>query len=95
MQSNLPTIDLLEKTHTFPCPYLFKIIGNANPNFVANVIAVVCEELRYDAEPPYRTRESVGGRHISLTLEPSVQSPHQVLAIYRRLAVIDGLVMMF
>jgi uncharacterized protein len=86
--------DLLEKTHTFPGPYLFKIIGKGDEGFVARVIAVVREELLSEVDPPYRVREAVGGRHLSVTLEPVVQSAQQVVAIYGRLRVLEGLVML-
>jgi putative lipoic acid-binding regulatory protein len=95
MKASLPTFDLLEQTHAFPGPFLFKIIGKSDDGFLARVIAVVREELLFDADPPYRIREAAGGRHVSVTLEPIVQSAHQVLAIYRRLGVLDGLVMLF
>jgi len=95
MNPSLPTVELLEKMHEFPCPYLFKIIGKADPEFLARVIAVVREELAVESDPPFRVREAVGGRHVSITLEPVVRSAHQVLAIYRRLGVLDGVVMMF
>lgn len=95
MKSSLPTFELLERTHAFPCPYLFKIIGKADDGFVARVVAVVREELLCETDPHFSVREAVGGRHLSVTLEPVVQSAHQVIAIYRRLGVLDGLVMMF
>jgi putative lipoic acid-binding regulatory protein len=95
MKTSMPAIDVLEKTHTFPCPYLFKIIGKADQGFLARVIAAVREELTIDSDPPYRVREAVGGRHFSITVEPTVQSAQQVLAIYRRLSVLDSLVMLF
>lgn len=91
----LPTFELLEKTHAFPCPYLFKIIGKAEQGFAARVVAAVREELLIETDPPFHLREAVGGRHISVTVEPTVQSAHQVLAIYRRLGALDGLVMLF
>lgn len=95
MKSSLPTIDLLEKTHAFPCPYLFKIVGKAEAGFLAQVIAIVRDVLLSETDPPYRLREAVGGRHVSVTVEPVVQSADQVLAIYRRLSGLDGVVMMF
>ena len=95
MKNALPTLDLLEKTHAFPCPYLFKIIGKADQGFLARVVTIVREELLIEIDPPYHLRESVGGRHLSITLEPIVQSGHQVVSIYRRLGILDGLVMMF
>jgi putative lipoic acid-binding regulatory protein len=95
MKNTLPTVELLEKAHTFPGPYLFKIIGTSDPGFLARVIAIIREELSEETDPPYRIRESVGGRHFSITFEPMVQTPHQVIAIYRRLGLLEGVVMMF
>lgn len=95
MKSSLPSFELLEKTHAFPCPYLFKIIGKAEQGFLARVIAVMREELSIEVDLPYRVREAVGGRHLAVTLEPMVQSAQQVLDIYRRLGTLDDLVMMF
>ena len=95
MSTPLPTADLLEKMHAFPGPYLFKIIGKADRGFLERVIAAVREELAIGSDPPYRVRDAVGGRHVSITLEPVVQSAHQVIAIYRRLGLVDGMVMLF
>jgi uncharacterized protein len=95
MTSPLPTFDLLEKTHLFPGPYAFKIIGKADDGFVGRVVAIVRDELLAELDPPYRVREAVGGRHLSVTLEPIVQSAQQVVAIYRRLGLVQGLVMLF
>ena len=95
MKSSLPTFDLLEKTHAFPGPYVFKVIGKADQGFLARVVAVVREELLIGIDPPYRVREAVGGRHLSVTLEPIVQSDQQVVAVYRRLRALDGLVILF
>jgi uncharacterized protein len=95
MTTSLPTVELLEKAHAFPCPYLFKIIGKTDKGFLARVIAVVREELAIEVDPPFRVREAVGGRHISITLEPVVQSAGQVVGVYRRLGLLEGLVVMF
>src|SRR5262245_60199171 len=95
MAISLPTIEMLDRTHLFPCPYLFKIIGKPDQGFVARVVAIVREELTFDADPPFRVREAVGGRHVSVTLEPIVPSAKQVLEIYRRLSTLDGIVLMF
>jgi putative lipoic acid-binding regulatory protein len=91
----LPSFELLEQTHAFPCPYVFKVIGKADPGFEARVVAVVREELRTDADPPFQVRDAVGGRHISVTVEPIVQSAEQVHAVYRRLVTLGGVVMLF
>jgi hypothetical protein len=81
---------LLESSHTFPGPYTFKVIGKAEGGFMARAVAAVREELALDADPPFSTRESVGGRHIAVTLEPHIQSAGQVLAVYRRLQVMSS-----
>jgi putative lipoic acid-binding regulatory protein len=73
---------------------MFKVIGRADDGFVARIVAAVREELAAAADPPYRVRESTGGRHISVTLEPTVQTAGQVLAVYRRIRCTTGLVMM-
>lgn len=92
--SDLPAIELLEKTHRFPGPYIFKAIGRVDNGFVARVVAAVRDELADPIDPPYRFRHAAGGRHVSVTLEPTVQTVHQVLAVYRRLRTTDGLVML-
>lgn len=90
----LPSIELLENTHRFPCPYMFKVIGKAENGFVARVVAAVRAELNGDADPPYHLRQAVGGRHVSVTLEPNVSTAYQVIAIYQRLQDTAGLVLM-
>jgi putative lipoic acid-binding regulatory protein len=93
--TELPAIELLESTHTFPGPYIFKVIGRAETGFVARTVAAVREALAGEVDPPYRMRESVGGRHIAITLQPTVQTAQQVLAVYRRLRPLVGLVMLW
>jgi putative lipoic acid-binding regulatory protein len=91
----LPAIELLESTHQFPGPYMFKVIGRADNGFVARVIAAVREELAAHCDPPFRVRESVGGRHVSVTLEPVVQTGQQVLDVYHRIQQMAGLVVLW
>lgn len=91
--TEMPSLELLEKTHQFPGPYMFKVIGRVENGFVARVVAAVREELAEPLDPPFTCRESHGGRHVSVTLEPTVQTAHQVLAVYRRVRQMAGLVM--
>jgi hypothetical protein len=58
------------------------------------VVAAVRDELADLADPPYRLRQATGGRHISITLEPQIQTARQVLAVYRRIRATAGVVMM-
>ena len=95
MKPTLPALALLETTHAFPGAYLFKIIGSADQSIVARIIAIFRQELAVDVDPPFRVRQSSGGRHLAVTVEPTVQTAHQVLAIYRRLSDVDGVLMLF
>ncbi len=89
----LPALDLLESTHTFPGVYVFKVIGRTERAFAERVVAAAREALGWDVDPPFRVRAATGGRHVAVTLEPHLTTAHQVLAVYRRLRVTDGLVM--
>lgn len=91
----LPAIELLERTHTFPGPYMFKVIGRAEDGFIARVVTAVRDELAEALDPPYTVRESAGGRHVAITLQPTVRTVHQVLAVYRRLRPMSGLVFLW
>lgn len=91
---HLPPVELLEKTHHFPGPYMFKFIGKVENGFVARVVAAVRDELSNELDPPFHVRETAGGRHVSVTVEPQVQTAQQVLAVYGRIRRLAGLVMM-
>ena len=93
--TDLPAIELLEANHTFPGPYVFKAIGKVEDGFVARVVAAVRDELADTIDPPFKVRSSAGGRHVSVTLEPTVQTAHQVLAVYRRIRATAGLVILW
>lgn len=92
--SNLPDLELLESTHSFPGNYVFKVIGSAEDNFMGRVVAAVRLELEDSIEPAFSFRKTSGERHVCVTIEPPVESGEHVLAIYRRLQEVDGLVML-
>ena len=92
---NLPSVELLSDTHEFPCPYMFKVIGRSGDGFVALVVAAIREELEGEVDPPYRVRETSGGRHIAVTVEPQVQNAWEVLAVYQRLGQLPGIEYLF
>ena len=92
---DMPSIELLEQAHTFPGPYMFKVIGKAEGDFLARMVAMVRLELGLETDPPFHTRTSAGGRHLAITLEPFVASPQQVLAIYRRLRAAEGVLLLW
>ena len=87
------SLDLLNSTHDFPCPVMIKVIGANQDLFVERVVAVVREQLELSFDPPFSTREAVGGRHVSVTLEPSFASAEEVIALYGQIRHIHGVVM--
>ncbi|MCA9037525.1 MAG: DUF493 domain-containing protein [Planctomycetaceae bacterium] len=91
---NLPSVELLESRHNFPCVFVFKVIGNTSDNFHARVVSIIRDEMQLEADPPHSYRAARNGKHISVTVEPVCESAQQVLAIYGRLTGMDGLVML-
>ena len=87
-------LELLETTHSFPGRYTYKVIGAAENNFVGRVVQTVRSQLADDAEPSFSTRETAAGRHVSVTIEPDLDEPAQVLAIYTALSQLEGLVLL-
>lgn len=90
----VPAIELLNAGHEFPGPYIFKVIGRTENGFVARAVAAVRDALSAAVDPPYSVRESAGGRHVSVTVEAQVQTAEDVLAVYRRVHKLAGLVML-
>lgn len=90
----LPSVEILEANHSFPCPYTFKVIGTDDGNFTARVVSSVRDELRMEVDPPYTFRTTKKGNHVAITLEPECVSAQQVIAIYSRLMGMDGIVML-
>jgi putative lipoic acid-binding regulatory protein len=50
--------------------------------------------MSFEDPPEYSLREARGGRHIAITIEPLLERAEQVLAIYDRLKVLEGIVML-
>ena len=93
--ADLPPLELLEVTHEFPGPFVFKAIGLNRDGFVELIVAGIRDVLAMETDPPYELKQTSGGRHVSVTITPTVESAIQVLAIYERIRAVDGLVMMF
>lgn len=91
---SLPSVEILESRHSFPCAFTFKVIGESSGNFTARVVSAVRDELKMETDPQYHFRSARNGRHIAVTLEPVCQSAQQVLAVYSRLSGMDGIVML-
>jgi len=90
---SFPSVDLLRETHAFPGRYLFKAVGLTS-EFRNRVEHAVREEVGKDRELAVSTRSSASGRHTAVSIEAVVSSPEQVVAVYRRLAAIEGLTLL-
>ncbi|WP_437185435.1 YbeD family protein [Planctomicrobium sp. SH668] len=94
MIDGLPDLELIKSTHTFPGPYTFKAIGTTDEHFIGRVIAAVKSQLDADAEPSFSTNATKSGKHVSVTVEPELESAEQVHDIYRQLQGVEGLFML-
>lgn len=86
--------ELLESTHEFPCQYMIKAIGKAENDFQFRVVAAVREALAWEFDPPCETRETAGGKHISVTFDLPMQNADEVLRTYTVLMQTEGLVVL-
>ena len=91
---NLPSIEFLEKTHTFPGKYLFKIIGSAERDFADRVADAVALVLPNPTDAMFTQRTSGTGRHLAVTIEVQVTSAQTVHELYKQFATLEGIVML-
>lgn len=87
------SLELLLATHQFPGPYMFKVIGRDQDGFVARVLLSLRQALNIQQDPPFRTQPSSGGKHVSVTMEPHVFRPEEVIAVYQHLRQTEGVLM--
>ena len=70
------------------------MIGHQRDSFVDEVLLAVQAHLQLSSLPPSQTRETAGGRHVAVSLEPPFESAEQVLSLYEELRQITGVVML-
>ncbi len=90
-----PSEDLLVSNHMFPGVYQIKAIGSAEDDFAGRVVEAAASELASASEIDHMVRSTPNGRHVSLTLDITVQTPDQVRAIYARLREVKGITLLF
>lgn len=93
-QDHRPTADLLESVHPFPGTYQIRAIGASADDFEGRVVAAVAEEVATLSEIDHSARFTPNGRHVSVTLDITVQSADQVRAIYARIQAVEGLALL-
>ncbi|HSI06852.1 MAG: YbeD family protein [Myxococcota bacterium] len=89
------TLRVLNEGHTFPGPYMFKVIGDNTPDFAARVIQAATVIAGLQAAPNVSVRESAGGKHQAITISIAVESAEKVLDIYAAFRAVAGVRMVF
>ena len=87
-----PSEELLESVHEFPGIFQIKAIGLVDQNFENLLVEAVASELVSPSTLDVKVRTTPGGRHVSVTLEITVQSAQHVRTIYDRIHKLAGLV---
>lgn len=87
-------LESLETNHQFPGEYTFKAIGGNPDRFARSVLDAVADELSLSRDPSHSVKHTPNGRHVSVTLTLTVQTPQHVIRVYGRLQEIDDLVML-
>lgn len=91
---SLPPLELLESTHSFPCRYVFKVIGHNSQEFVDANRSVAVSIVGDHDHVQLTYRVSAQGNHGSVTLDVFVTGADQILAIYTALKDVPGLRML-
>lgn len=87
------SLDILESTHQFPCAYTFKAIGVADDDFENRVVQAVSACLNAPADLTHSVRTTQGKRHAAVTLSVTVINAEQILAVYKAIQGVPGLVL--
>jgi hypothetical protein len=69
----------------FPCDFPIKIIGNHHDRFRAEMIAILLKHVPDLSLDTITTRESNGGKYLSVSAQFTAQSRAQVDDLYREL----------
>ncbi len=83
--------ELLESTHRFPGAYTIKAIGQAEEGFVDRIVAAAQQGLERASDVQFSVRSTPQGAHVAVTLELSVLSADEVIAVYQALREVKGL----
>jgi len=75
----------LDAAHKWPCIFMFKFI--MRPEQLADLKEIFPEE-------GWRSRPSSGGKYVAVTMERWVTSSEEVLAIYQKAALIEGVMLL-
>jgi putative lipoic acid-binding regulatory protein len=87
-------LESLEANHEVPGEYTFKAIGSNPESFAQSVLSAIAAELNLSNDPPHSVKHTPNGRHVSVTLTLTMETPQHVIKVYGRLQALDDLVML-
>jgi hypothetical protein len=76
----------LTETTNFPSVYMFKFIVESQNRQIALV------ENLFDEEADLHTKESGGGKYISITAKQVVMNVDEIISVYKKAAEIKGII---
>ena len=79
----------LEATHDFPEDYLFKFIVTSDPEKITEILRAF-DNLKYTLS----NKESSTGKYTSVSVDCFVLDADQVISIYKKVAIIEGVMML-
>lgn len=95
MTPQLPSLELIESQHSFPGPYIFKVIGDNRDEFVADALSLAINALGEDRPFSHSTRPSRAANHIAVTLTVSLNNASEVHLVYENLLKLNGIRALF
>jgi uncharacterized protein len=84
-------IALLESTHSFPCAYTIKAIGAASNDFEGRVLRAARSTFPRPDDITHSSRATPNGAHVAVTLVVQVDTPDEVITVYRAVQLVEGL----
>jgi putative lipoic acid-binding regulatory protein len=91
MTAQLPNLELLEATHSFPCSFTFKVIGDSRPNFAEDALSLTREAIGEAREISHTCRNSASGIHTAISILVHLKNAGEVHAVYSQLLKLTGL----
>lgn len=79
----------LDRNHNFPEDYMYKFIILNNKGKLTEIFRVF-DDIKYS----FTTRESSNGKYLSCTIVAFVMDSNQVIELYKKVAKIEGVIML-
>ncbi len=87
----LPSLELIQSHHSFPGPFVFKVLGQSGVLTESAVVELIKKHSL--GARVLTVRESESGKHVAITVEALVNQAVDVLEIFKLLHTAPGLTM--